>query len=123
MGVLNFAPHRLHQIGGRASLSDGGWQRRHSLRVIFFVPLGQKPLRGGTLNQRRVVHIDIIQDVLKTITALRHRYSVGPPEIPAIQVVFRNREATLVHQPMVARAQQQQNVEAGFAAGRPKREL
>ena len=48
-----------------------------------------------------------------------HGFSVGPPEILAIQVVFRYREAALVHQAMMARAQQQQIVETGLTAGRP----
>lgn len=99
--LFSGASHGLHQVGGRASLGDDQRQRRQSLR-------------GGALNQRGAIHIDIIiQNVLKTITAMWNRYSVGPPEILAIQVIFRNRETTLVHQAMMARSQQQQIVEAG----------
>ena len=120
MGVLNFAPHGLHQVGGWASLGDDEWQRRYSLRVIFFVQSGQKTLRGGVLGQCGTARIDfIVEHVRGTITAIRHGFSVGSPEIPAIQVVFRNREATFVHQSMMARAQQQQIVETDLTAGRP----
>ena len=77
------------------------------------------PPRRGTQSERPI-HIDIIiQNVLKTITAMWHRFSVGPPEILAIQVIFRNRESALVHQSIMARAQQQQIAETGFTPCRP----
>lgn len=61
----------------------------------------------------------IVERVFDTITTVRHRYSAGPPEMPAIQVIFRYRESTLVHQPMMARAQQQQIAETGLTPCRP----
>lgn len=78
--VLNVAPHGLHQVRGRTSLSNDEWQRRQSLRVSCFIQPGQKPLRGGVWIQSRLdaIGIDIIIEHIRgTITAIRHGYSVG----------------------------------------------
>ena len=58
----------------------------------------------------------IIDDVIETITTMRHRLSVRSLEIPAVQVVFRNCKTALVYQPMMTRAQQHQIIETGLTA-------
>ena len=105
MGVLKLPQiaSGLHQVCGRTSLSHDEWQRRQSLRISCFVQPGQKPLRGGVQPRYDAIGIDVIvEHIFGTITAVRHRLSVGSPEIPSIQVVFRNSKTTLVHQAMIS---------------------
>ena len=84
-------PHGLHQVCGWVSLSYDEWQRRQHFRVSCFVQPGQQPLRGRVFAQSVYTAMAVIvEHILGTITTLRNRYSVGPPEIPAIQVIFCN---------------------------------
>ncbi len=100
----------LHQVCGRTSLRHAPWRR--------FLQQCRPPLRGGVHVQCVAVGIDvIIEDVLEAITAVRHGLSVRSLEIPAVQVVFCDSKSTLVHQAMMARAQQQQVIETGLTAG------
>src|SRR5690606_20689056 len=83
-----------------------------------------KSLRGGIAAQVLALRVrPAVGEIIGVIAAGRDGDAVRPAEEPAVAVVLLDSEPALVHQPVVAVAEQEQVGEARLAARRPVRDV
>src|SRR5690606_31978573 len=80
-------------------------------------------LRGGTSGFHLHVGAGIVEHVLRSIAAPRYHAPVGPFEAQRALLVPPDPKPTLVHQPVMVRAEQQGVVEARLPAVRPMHDV